>query len=78
MHHSSRHHHQHHHGRYQNGITNPAYVTEVNQSDYRISPAEALTKMKMLEHCDRAIFNPVFQGQSDVVYNLPVNDPVSI
>ncbi|XP_072034841.1 krev interaction trapped protein 1-like [Amphiura filiformis] len=74
MHHSSRHHH-HHHGRYQNGITNPAYVTEVNQSDYRISPAEALTKMKMLEHCDRAIFNPVFQGQSDVVYNLPVNDP---
>lgn len=79
QHHPSRHGNRHsQHGRLNNGITNPAYVTEVNQSDYRVSPAEALAKMKMLEHCDRAVYNPVFQIQSDVVYNLPVEDPVSV
>ncbi|XP_038073130.1 krev interaction trapped protein 1-like [Patiria miniata] len=57
--------------RIRRNVTNPAYVTEISQSDYRVSPAEALTKMKMLEHCNAAVLNPVFLPQTD----LPVDDP---
>ena len=59
--------------RYRNDVTNPAYITQVSYSQYRVSPAEALTKMKMLEHCDRAVINPMFPNSAD----HPSNDPVS-
>ncbi|XP_071792217.1 krev interaction trapped protein 1-like [Asterias amurensis] len=57
--------------RIRRNVTNPAYVTEINQFEYRASPTEALTKMKMLEHCNTAIINPVFLPQTD----FPVEDP---
>ncbi|XP_071505289.1 krev interaction trapped protein 1-like [Diadema antillarum] len=58
--------------RFRGNVTNPAYITQVSQSQYRVSPAEALTKMKMLEHCDRAVINPMFHRPSS---DLPSNDP---
>lgn len=60
--------------RFRGNVTNPAYITQVTQSQYRIPPAEALNKMKMLEHCDRAVINPMFHTPSP---DHPSNDPVS-
>ncbi|XP_030830285.1 krev interaction trapped protein 1 [Strongylocentrotus purpuratus] len=58
--------------RFRGNVTNPAYITQVTQSQYRIPPAEALNKMKMLEHCDRAVINPMFHTPSP---DHPSNDP---
>ncbi|XP_077997280.1 krev interaction trapped protein 1-like isoform X2 [Glandiceps talaboti] len=44
-------------------VTNPAYVTEISQSDTRCSPQDALRHMQDLDLCDITVINPVFHSE---------------
>ncbi|XP_070570825.1 krev interaction trapped protein 1-like isoform X2 [Ptychodera flava] len=50
-------------------VTNPAYVTEISQSDTRCSPQDALKHMQSLDLCDITVINPLFHS------GIPFSDP---